>query len=375
MDNQPEAVNPEMVVLARQSRGVSQTELADMLLVSPGWLSKVEGGLKAVPGEKLLRIAEALDYPTEFFLSRSRLYGPGVSDMFHRRRRNVPAKILDKNQAQMEIRRLNLARLLSSVDIGEIEIRTFDLEEFDGRVQDIARAVRASWHLPRGPVTDVTRAIEQARGIVIPLDFSTRRIDATSVWPPNMPPLFFMDPHSSGDRLRFSLCHELGHIVMHQDSPSPYMEEQADQFAAEFLMPEEDIRPYLTNLSLERLATLKPYWKVSMAAILMRARDLGEVTPRHAKTMWVEMGKAGYKRREPMEVDIPVERPALLQEITGVYSNDMGYTLSDLANRLRLHEHEICQMYFGAQPGARDEEREAAIEEAERILKGYRKAE
>lgn len=373
MKGYQEPFNPEMLILARQSRGITQRELAQMLSVSPGWLSKVEGGIKEMLKERLSKIAELLDYPIEFFTSHKRIYGPGISEMFHRSRRKVSPKILSKHQAQIEIRRMNLADMLDGVNIGDVDIQTFDLYEFDGNVKDIARAVRATWSLPRGPIHNVTKAIEQGRGIVIPLDFETKLIDATSCWPPNMPPLFFINLNSPGDRLRFSLCHELGHIIMHQDTPNPYMEQQADEFAAEFLMPEVDIRPYLVNLSLEKLTTLKPYWKVSMAALLKRARDLGEITPRHAKTLWIQLGKAGYRMREPIELAIPVEKPTLLQEIIGVYSSEMDYTFPDLAKLFRLHEHEVCHVYFGADSKLQDKEVKSAIEEAERIIKGYRK--
>ncbi len=366
-----ELFNPEMLVLARQARGISQRELSKMLSVSPGWLSKVEGGIKELPEGRLVEIAKLLDYPVEFFTNQRRIYGPGISELFHRRRRNVAPRILEKHQAQIEIRRMNLEDLLSGVDMGELEVKTYDLHEFDGHVHDLARLVRVMWRVPRGPIHNVTRAIEQARGIVIPMDFETKLIDATSYWPPNMP-LFFININSPGGRLRFSLCHELGHIIMHQDAPNPSMEQQADQFAAEFLMPEQDIRPYFANLNIEKLTTLKPYWKVSMAALVKRAKDLGEITPRYAKTLWIELGKAGYRLREPVELDIPVEKPTLLQEIIGIYSNEMDYTLSDLARLFRLHEHEVCHIYFGMGLDLPREDVKAAIEEAERIINNYK---
>ena len=366
--------NYEMLTLARESRGIRQRELASMLSVSPGWLSKVEGGLKDLPPGRLSEIAELLDYPIAFFSIRRRIYGPGISELFHRKRRNVSPKVLDKHQAQIAIRHMHIEGLLRGVDIGEPEIKTYDIYEFNGSPAQIARTVRAAWQMPRGPVVNVTRAIEYARGLVIPMEFETPLIDATSSWLPNIPPLFFVNVQSPGDRLRFSLSHELGHIVMHQDSPNPYMEQQANEFAAEFLMPEESIRPYLVDLSLLKLATLKPYWKVSMAALLKRAKDLNMITARHAKTMWMQLSRAGYRVREPVELDIPVEKPNLLTEIMSIYAGEMDYAVSDLAKLFRLHEHEVCHIYFGAVMNTRHEEVKAAIGEAERILAKYRRA-
>ena len=364
--------NPEMLILARQSRGYSQSELAEVLSMSPGWLSRIEAGIREVTPEALQKMSEVLDYPTSFFSKSTRLYGPGISEMFNRSRSKVPIKSRDKNQACSEILRINIESLLNGVDIGDIEIPKYDIEEFDNNIQNIARAVRAKWNLPHGPIKNVVKTIEDARGIIVPINFESRLVDATSIAPQNMPPIFFIGTNFPTDRIRFSLSHELGHIVMHQDNPNPYQEHQADVFAAEFLMPEEDIISYLSDINLPKLATLKPYWKVSMAALLKRAKDLEVISDRHYKTLWIEMGRAGYRVREPLELDLPEEKPKLIEDIIGVYCNQMNYSVEELAKMFDLYPHEVCHIYFGAPLSNRQEEVDLALKEAERILKGYK---
>jgi Zn-dependent peptidase ImmA (M78 family) len=158
---------------------------------------------------------------------------------------------------------------------------------------------------------------------------------------------------------------------MHQENIDPNMENQADEFASEFLMPESDIRPYLKDLSLEKLATLKQYWKVSMAALLKRASDLGEITPRQARTLWTQMSKAGYRLREPVEIDLPKESPSLLGEILMTYIVDMRYTTKELAELLCLSEKEMRDIYLdsNSHKASIENERRAAIRSAEEIIK------
>lgn len=369
MNNYEKPVNPEMVVIARESRGLKQNELAHRLSVSPGWLSRVEGGLRGVQTSHLKKLSEVLGYPVEFFTQKQPIYGPAITEVFHRKRQSVTERTLNKIHAQINIRSMHLSKMLRGVDIGDVDIHTIEISDFDGSTKDIARIVRAGWHLPHGPIQNLIGVIEHARGIVIMFDFETSSIDAISRWPIGMPPLFFVNMYAPTDRLRFTLCHELGHIIMHQKSIDPNMEHQADEFAAEFLMPEKEIRPYLTDLSLEKLAVLKPYWKVSMAALLKRATDLREITPRHARTLWMKMGKAGYRIREPVELDIPKEPLTLQEDIVSVYSGDMEYTISELGKMLCLFDKELCHIYFGSEQRLRDEERKAAIKEAEKIIK------
>ena len=167
--------------------------------------------------------------------------------------------------------------------------------------------------------------------------------------------------------MRFTLAHELGHITMHQKSPNPEIERQANEFASEFLMPERDIKPYLIDISIDKLASLKPFWKVSMSALLKRAVDLQMVTPRHSRTLWMQLSSAGYKSREPSELDLPKEPPTLLKEIINTYVNDMGYKTKELATMLHLFENEIQDLYFDKFDNA-----EQLIKEAEDIIKKFR---
>lgn len=337
------AVNPEMITLARVSRGLTQAELSRRLSVTQGWLSKVENGLLSVTEESLSRLAEELDYPVTFFVQTERVYGMGTSEMFHRKRASVPDRVLDTVYARINIVRMHIARMLRGVDIGEWNFPQMDVDEY-GSPSAVAAALRAHWLIPKGPIANVVQVIEEAGGIVIPFDFEGAKIDAISHWVPGLPPLFFVNRNSPGDRLRFTLCHEIGHIVMHTRAPHPDMEAQADEFAAEFLMPERDIRPYLHNLNLSKLAALKLVWKVSMQALAVRADRLGLLTERQKRSLWKQLGP--YRLREPAELDIPIETPYLLDDICKAYLQDMGYTVEEFAQMLHLHEHEACQLYL-----------------------------
>jgi Zn-dependent peptidase ImmA (M78 family) len=239
---------------------------------------------------------------------------------------------------------MHVATLLRGVDIDNA-FHFYDVAKFE-RPDEVARAVRASWQLPRGPLQNVTQAIEEAGGIVVACNFKTPLLDAMSRWYPKMPPLFFTNMDSSGDRLRFTLAHELGHLFLHS-APNPCMEDEANRFAAEFLMPAEDITASLYGLTLEKLASLKRYWKVAMSALLHRAQELGTISQRMAKRLWVQMSKAGYRTREPVELAIPIETPTLLQEIIDLYRDELRYSVSQLGQALALNDHEVRSLYLG----------------------------
>jgi len=348
MEHQLDMFNPAMSVLARESRGLTQLELAKRLSMTQGAFSRVESGLRGVSGDLLQKLSGALDYPTSFFFRQDKIYGFGPSELYHRRRKNVATRTLNTIRAQINICRQNLERMLRGVEFPEIRLRSVELDDFNSKPEEVAHAARAWQRLPEHePIHSLVKAVEDAGCIVVPFDFGTHQIDAISQWLPGMPPLLFVSTTAPCDRLRFNVANELGHLNMHQQDIGIYGERQADSFAAEFLMPAEFVRPYFSQLSLEKLVHLKRYWKVSMAALLKRASDLKMITAWQSRSLWMQMASAGYKTHEPVELDIRAEQPTMYQELIDTYRRTMGYTAAELGELMDLFEHEVRRSYFG----------------------------
>lgn len=342
--NEEAKFNGKMLVLAREARRMTQKHLSDALGVPQSRISMIEMELRPVPEELLDQLVERLHYPRAFFFQRSSLAGVGITEVFHRKRAHVAKPVLAQIYAQIEIRFLHLDALLKSVDI-ECKIPHLDIQDFKGQSEEVARVVRSKLEVPRGPINDLTELLEDAGVIVIPFDFGTRDIDAISRWLPPLSPVMFVNAESPKDRVRHSLAHELGHLVMH-DLPTPEMEDEANTFASAFLMPERDIRHELHHLDLARLAVLKKYWRVSMASLLFRAKALGTITPNQARYLWVQMSQAGYRLREPVELDVDGEIPHLLHELIAVHLHELGYTTEDLHQILKLEPDEMVAEYL-----------------------------
>ena len=320
--------NAEMLTLARESRSLTQTALADRLGVTQGKISKIENGMQEPDTDQISRFSDALGYTEDFFYVGEAIRGPGSGCVYNRRRQSLPQGQLREIIAKINVRRIQMRRYLKAIDL-DVENRFLKIDIEDDSPEAIAQMIRRYWMIPPGPIQSLIRTIEDAGGIVIPTNFGTRKVDAISQLAPGLPPLFFVNSSSPPDRLRFTLAHEIGHLVMH-DGPSDAMEKEADLFAAEFLMPAAEIRSQLKETTLPTLANLKPYWRVAMSALLMRAGNLGLISPRRKSYLWMQMGKAGWRKKEP--VDIPPEEATLFDEVISVHKNDLGYSDQDLTN-------------------------------------------
>ena len=344
----PSIFNPRMLVLAREALGITQGELADACGVSQSLVSKAEAGVLMPPTDRLHAMAEALEVLPEFFEQQHEVRGLGSPCLQFRRRQAVPAKKMREIVARVNMIRMQLEQLLRSAEITEQRFPPMDPDAF-GDPEEIAQRIRLAWGLPHGPVHDLVRAIEDAGGVVVISDFGTSLFDAVSQWEPPMPPLFFVNVGLPGDRLRYTLAHELGHVIMqHHRLPKADAEEAANHFAAEFLVPRADVEHELGGVTLQRLAELKAYWKVSMQALLMRALHLGAITAQRYKLLIIKLGKLGYRRNEP--VPIPAERPRTVQRILDVHIREHGYSAAELC-RLVWLPHDRFDREFGGNPG------------------------
>lgn len=344
--------NPAMLRLARDLRGMKQGDLAVKAGCTQGFVSQAEHAERAVSRERIDAFGRALGFPSTFFEQEGTYGGVGISMLFYRKKQCALAAHVNRLQAEVALRRIVVSRLLRGVSIGQ-PTRTFrfmDIDEFDGRADNIAEMLRASWEMPIGPIPNLIGVIENAGGIVFKFSFGTKDIDAMSQWPDDLPPLFFVNSDAPPDRVRFSLAHELGHVVMHR-SASPEMESEADSFAAALLMPERDISTELAGINLERAASLKPYWRVSMGSLIKRARDLGRLEADRYTFLWREMSRYGYRKKEP--VSIATEEPRFWNEIIKTYETGMGFNESALGQMNGLFPSDFGPRFMPRTSGMR----------------------
>jgi Zn-dependent peptidase ImmA (M78 family)/transcriptional regulator with XRE-family HTH domain len=342
--------NYHMLNLARDARGLTQAELASRAGIGQGTLSKYETGSLEPTSHAAGQLAAALSYPESFFFEAGRPYG--FPPYHFRKRKKLGIKALNRISAEMNIRRLHIQKMIVSYEAdARAPLPEIDPDEYRGpsgnrfNIEDIARSIREAWHLPRGPILNVTELVEAAGGIVVPCDFGTDLIDGMSQRIDGMPVLFFMNTNVAGDRLRYSLAHELGHMILHTLSvkPDDEMESEADHFAGAFLLPADELRAQLRTFDLRHVANLKAYWRVSMQAIAVRAERLKYISSYQSRGFWIDMSRQGYRKREP--VDVAPEQPKTLTDMVQFHRGTLGYSVDEMASLLCLTRPEYLQMY------------------------------
>jgi Zn-dependent peptidase ImmA (M78 family)/transcriptional regulator with XRE-family HTH domain len=339
-------MNPRMLTAARETCGYTQKQVADKSGVAQSLISKAEIGSRPLANEEIEKVAPSLRVTPDLLLWPDDIYGFGSASFFHRKQQSLSQRTLRKIQAQVNLLRMRLQRLMNAVDVENLAlIPHIDLDDAGGP-QEIARRVRAAWRLPMGPIGNLVNAVELAGGVVARQDFKTHRINAISVWHPGSFPLFVLNESLTPERQRFVLAHELGHMVMHEgEPPRETTEHQADLFAEELLMPAAEIRPQLEAVDLRKAATLKPYWKVPMQSLILRAEHLGLISTGRCRSLHAYMNKLGYLPIEPNPIER--EEPSVIKEILSVHLNDNGFSAEELAAALGMPVEDMLSQFLG----------------------------
>ncbi len=320
----------EVIETARQAQGLTQAQLADKARVTQAALSRYENDLREPEPEVLERLAAALGVTVDFLQHAGRARGGMAMEAHMRRRSTAPPSVWRRLEARLNMHRWHVSQLFEEVSLrAEQQVPAFDL--LDVTPEQAARFVRAQWHMPAGPVRRLAQWLEAAGCVLIGEDFGTARVDGLSQWVGDHPVILY-NQAAPPDRVRLTLAHELGHLVLHSQGTigADDLEAQANLFAGEFLMPGETIRPSLRNLKVGRLLDLKVEYGVSMQALVEKAFHLGLLTSNQRTNMYKTFSAKGWRTHEPRSEDIAVEKPALPEAI-GSTMLRRGLTAIDIA--------------------------------------------
>ncbi|WP_435105527.1 helix-turn-helix domain-containing protein [Arhodomonas sp. AD133] len=306
---------------ARHAAGLSQRALAERAQVSAMAVSKYENGKAAPSSTVLLALADALNVRVEYFLRPERVE---LEMQGYRKHHKAPKRLLDRIKADVKEkveRFLELEAILPVLPAGEFRVPPAVADRIDtyANVEQAAADVREAWGLGVNPIPDLIDTFEE-HGIrvfrtSIPHD---EHFDGLAALVQGSP-VIVLGEEWPGDRQRFTLAHELGHLVLEgRLAESLDVELAANRFAGAFLVPEQAARRALGDkrhwLEPRELWLLKQEYGLSMAGWLHRARNLGIIPDQAYKRLRQEFKARGWLKKEPFG-DYPGEQPRVFEQL------------------------------------------------------------
>ena len=325
---------------------MSKKGLADCVGVTPNTILRYEDGEIEPSDESLDKIATCLRFPRTFF-DGEEIDEPRRDNASFRGMASKSARIMDAALASGAIAFLLDDWIAKSYNRPEPDL--LDLQGVDSHTA--AMLIRQHWRLGEKPIGNMIHLLE-AKGIrVFSLAENTKDVDAFSLWRDDVP-YVFLNRFKSSERSRYDAAHELAHLCLHKHGGAnaeyiaDSLEKEANAFAGAFLMPETDVMAVCRRpiYSVNDLAEYKKRWRVSIAALNYRLRELGMISEGKATSNYVEMSRRGWLKAEPF--GIAREQSSVLQDII----NDLltqGITKTKIAADLAVPPAEIEALLFG----------------------------
>lgn len=310
---------------ARLAAGLTLGALGEQVGVSHTAIQKYEKGLLTPSSTQLLKLARACGIRTEYFFRTHTVellqpefrklatFGKTAQDA-------LKIKVVELVEKRVELfgafPELPFPAFAPPAGLPE-HITSLDA------IDAFSDLVRNAWQLGLTPIADLTDTLEGLGLLVVVVDeenpgFSGLTAKARTEDGREYP-VVAVSSRWAGDRQRFTLAHELGHLLLEERLAGGINEEKAcDRFAGAFLAPRVAVLQLLGAqrhvLEWQELYVLKHEFGLSMSGWLQRAKQCGVLTEAAHLSMCKRFSAKGWRKTEP-GAPLPQEHPRLFDQL------------------------------------------------------------
>lgn len=330
------------LTLARKRRGLTLVEVGDRAGITAQSVSNYENGRQVPSVQVLERLADALRFPVSFFHAPE-LDPVTVDQVSFRARSKLSAR---KREIALSVGQL-------AIEFHDWMSKLYHLPPPDlpslnkPDPETAAGIVRARWNLGSAPLGNIIHLLESHGVRVFSLAPEYSDVDAFSFYSDGVP-FVFLNTMKTAERGRFDAAHELGHLVLHgqgQDLTRIQAEQEANDFASSFLMPRESVIAHMPAAPLvDQILIGKMIWNVAALALAYRLHDIGMLSDWHYRTTCIELGRRGYKSKEP---DGSQREGSQLLTKVFLSLRRKGVSASDIARELSISPEDLNNYVFG----------------------------
>lgn len=300
----------ERLQRARKGAGLALRALAEQADLSHTTISKFEKELQKPSSAQLIKLAKILGVRTEYFFRPESLKIEGIE---YRKKSTLPKKSLDKIRSDIFDQAERWHELLNLYPQPPIQPFTLpdglpELISEAEQIETLAETVRAEWKLGLNCIPDMIDTLESQGIMVISSTVdSDNKFDGLAGTINSMP-LIVVGANWTGDRQRFTLAHELGHLLLKGRLVESLLgdeENLCNRFAGAFLLPKQTLIEHLGKkrhrLENEELYLLKHEFGLSMQGVLFRALQTAIITPATFQSIYKAFSLKRWRTREPKE--------------------------------------------------------------------------
>jgi len=262
---------------ARKLKLLSQQEVADELGVSKQMISKYEKGLSIPDSSKMIKLSKLFNQKIDYFFNA---YKVELGEVNFRKKSRFSKKRLESLKELIKIKLENYLWIEEILSIDSSFKNIISEDKIDS-IEDIERVVlklRNHWNIGMDPIHNIIQLLEDKEIKVIELEDVDENFDGLACFVNDKYPIIVVNGNFPVERKRFTLLHELGHLLLNLPDCEIKEEEQlCNKFASEFLLPKkiiiEEFGGKRKNITLPELVATQKKYGISIQAIVYRLVD------------------------------------------------------------------------------------------------------
>lgn len=290
----------------RLLKNMSLKDAGSLLNMSTTAISKYEKGLIHPDSKKLIEFANAYNVKT---LDLLKTYNnPEMKFNAFRKKKRLTGQNL---QLLEEIIQNEVANYLEVIELNNMEPENVKFKKFICNNIDDAEAAANKFRdsieiSSKQPISDLINILENLGIVIIQIKNPDNRFndfDGLSEIVNNIPIIVVLDGIKDGARQRFTIAHELGHLILNIKSKNIDEERMCNRFASSLLMPKDAVINEFgisrRNISFFELKAFKEEYKVSYTAILYRLKDLNIISEYLYKNISIFLSQKRLNKDDP----------------------------------------------------------------------------
>lgn len=295
----------ERLKSARLMAGMSLEQLAQKIgNLTKQAISNYEKGKREPDSSVIISLANALSVRPEYFFQKQNI---NLGE-FEYRKKSV-LRIKEKNKIEEKAKDIiSKYREIESL-LGVDHVWNNPLEDFqindEGDIEEAAEKLRSKWDLGSNAISNLMETVED-NGIKLVYIDADKRFDGLANFAGAIPVVLLNENIKDFSRLRLTLAHELGHLMLKFSSKysSKEKEQLCFRFGGAFLIPEEQVikefgSKHRRKFVISELTSLKEEYGISIQALAKRMNQLEIISDALYRRFNIQINRYGMRYNEP----------------------------------------------------------------------------
>lgn len=287
------AIVSQKIKQARILNGLSLRETADLIGVSKQMISKYEQGESIPTSGKLIKLAKVLKVKVDYFFLPCLV---DIGEVNFRKKSSLSIKKINALKESIKMKLSNYLEIENILQIENLFENPINKKEVNS-INDIERIVhelRVEWEIGQDPIHNIIQLLEDQEIKVIEIDEPENNFDGLASITNKKYPVIVINKNFSVERKRFTLLHELGHLLLEiQENNGKHEENLCNRFAAEFLFPKKMVKKEFgekrESVSIKELIEVQKKYGISIKAIIYRLKDAEVLSENRVKEFYKKL--------------------------------------------------------------------------------------